>query len=177
MGGFLSKKNNGCIIGAGCIFTNNSLIIAGYQPSKKTPVISGIGGKSNKNEHFIETAHREMLEELFGIYEPTILSKISLEIHKNIKPQHFQKNGGYMNLIYTFENLCEVLSILSSLNITSKIYDVIPKNLEEVLLKRKFIKGAEIQQLALLPVCKGEILIAKEFLQDILNLNLFKHDA
>jgi 8-oxo-dGTP pyrophosphatase MutT (NUDIX family) len=51
--------------GAGCIFTDGNLILAGYQP--KGPYISGIGGSSFDGEEPIVTAMREVMEELLGI--------------------------------------------------------------------------------------------------------------
>ena len=53
--------------GAGCIFTDNNLILAGYHPFKKTPYISGIGGGKQKNETYIITALRELVEELLSV--------------------------------------------------------------------------------------------------------------
>ena len=49
-------------MGAGCIFTNGTHVLAGFQPNKKSPAISGFGGKRHGTETFTQTALRETLE-------------------------------------------------------------------------------------------------------------------
>jgi hypothetical protein len=52
---------------AGIVFTNGTHILAGYQPRKKNPHISGLGGSKQKDESYMQTAWRETLEELFEL--------------------------------------------------------------------------------------------------------------
>lgn len=153
--------------GAGCIFTNGKLILAGYQPYKKVPVISGIGGSCNIDEDYIETAHRELLEELFGFDGD--LSEIMSSIENFVKPSRNLIQGDYVNLVYSFDDLVSILNFLYRLQIMSKFYDEFPQTVEDLLLKRKLIPGSEIQHLVLLPVIPA-MALAKEFTEDIKSL-------
>jgi hypothetical protein len=153
--------------GAGCIFTDNILILAGYQPYKKTPYISGIGGKKQENETYSITAIRELIEELFDIKDlsPNILNELS---YKFPKPTHVQYTSSYINCIFTFNQLNQILDIVSSLHINSKLYFVFPKNITELLFCRT-IKEGEISHLCLLPVIPN-LKIDEEFNNDIIEL-------
>lgn len=142
--------DDGAIKGAGCIFTNYKLILAGYQPYKKRPIISGIGGSCNKGENYIDTAIREMLEEIFG-FEGDLTNLLVL-IKTNVVPTKQIRNGDYISIIYSFDDLLSIISILNTGFLTSKFYDIFPQNIEDILLKRKLIAGEEIQQLLLLPI-------------------------
>lgn len=146
--------DDGPIKGAGCIFTNNKLILAGYQPYKKQPIISGIGGSCNKGEHYIDTALREMLEEIFGFEGD--LTNLLMVIKTNLAPSKQIRNGNYISIIYSFDDLLSIIAILNMQFIKSKFYDNFPQNIEDILLKRKLIPGEEIQQLLLLPILQLE---------------------
>jgi hypothetical protein len=152
------------IKGAGCIFTNGKLILAGYQPYKKVPVISGIGGSCNSGEHYVDTAHRELLEELFG-FEGDLTNLVML-VKNTVSSSKYITNGPYINLVYNFDDLSAILVLLNMQSTQSKFYDKFPQCIEDLLLKRKLILGAEIRHLILLPVLQN-LPIADEFIKDI----------
>jgi len=178
MGCISSKLNQNLedgVKGAGCIFTNYKLILAGYQPYKKRPIISGIGGSCTNGEDYVDTAIREMLEEIFGLdgdlTNLLVIIKTKLPLSKQIR------NGAYISIVYSFDDLLSIISILNNHFITSKFYDIFPQNIEDVLLKRKLIAGEEIQQLLLLPILHldktatasliNTLPIANDFIKDI----------
>lgn len=136
---------------AGCFFTDGRLFLAGYQPNKKRPCISGIGGGKKKGEAPQETAIRETLEELFHI------KKIPKELVNRliqIIPAKTTQNGSYIMYIYTFKQLEEMLGLCLASGIESSLYTSIPQTLLDLLLHRKQNKKAEISHLCLLPLVK-----------------------
>jgi hypothetical protein len=135
---------------AGAIFTNGTHILAGYQPNKKRPFISGIGGQMEKAETFIETAIRETIEEILDV--KVVPPKLIYDVINGVKWKKTMKNGSYWIVIYTFEDLFNILKISAIHLKTSPIYKKIPTNLEELLFKRIPWKKSEISQLCLLPV-------------------------
>lgn len=148
---------------AGCLFTDGRYILAGLQGTDSL-FLSGFGGKAFEGECSIDTAIREALEELFHIQDipAAVIRTISIES----MPQRYLKNGEYTILVYRFEDLYDWGLILSKSNIISPVYDVIPFNISELLFKRKYIEGAEIKCLSLLPLKNG-LIISPHFLEDI----------
>ena len=149
---------------AGTIFTDGKLLLAGYQPKKTIPCISGIGGKREGEELYMTTAIRETIEELFGIVD--IPSNLIEEINLKIIPQSIEQNGGYIIAIYSFIDLIQILNIVSSYSLPTLLYEVLPISLHELLFNRKHICEAEISHLVLLPVV-SQLTIDVDLLQDI----------
>jgi len=135
---------------AGAIFTNGTHILAGYQPNKKRPFISGIGGRIEKAETFIETAIRETIEEILDV--KVVPPKLIYDVINGVKWKKSIENDNYAILIYTFEDLFDILKICVAHIKNSPIYKKIPTNLEELLFKRIPLKKSEISQLCLLPI-------------------------
>jgi len=150
---------------AGCVFTDGKIILAGYQPRKKVPTISGIGGKKEDGEMYMDTAIRETVEELF---EVAVTADLIKEL-KSIVPQKIVQNGSYIIAVYTFINLEEMLKHMKRKGITSKLYDTMPGNLMELIFNRKLVENPEISHLALLPLVKhGDApLVDKYFIKDM----------
>ena len=171
MGCGFSTRGRNPIKGAGCIFTDGNLVIAGYQPNKIRPIISGLGGSKLKCEDVLETAHREFLEEMFG-FEKNVLSKLHFHMQKHFTPQCIFANGNYMNFVYSFEDLVKMLHLFQSFSIQSKFYDKFPQTISELIFNRKNLVDAEVQQIVLLPLVKN-IVISPDFVNDI-NLMLAK---
>jgi len=161
----LNTENN--YSGAGCIFTDNKLVLCGYQPYKKNPYISGIGGKKIDNEtEYIKTAIRELIEELFDIHN--LSDKIYNKLY-DIKPKKIMSNdydNNYVCCVYDFNQLNRMLGILISYNLESNLYSVFPSNISDLIFNRH-IKNAEISHLCLLPVVNNNIIIDNEFNKDI----------
>jgi hypothetical protein len=149
--------------GAGCIFTDDRLILAGYHPSKKIPYISGIGGGKQENETYIITALRELIEELFNSYN--ISDKILNDLI-TIVPIKIQYTNNYVNCIYNFNQLNDILEILDYHQFSSELYNRFPINYNDLIFNRKITNG-EISHLCLLPVINNNIIIDTNFNNDI----------
>lgn len=140
---------------AGVAFTNGRHVLAGYQPHKKHPSISGIGGSKEDGESYMETALRECVEELF---EPTSIPKSLLTKLAKFAPQKVIQSGTYINAIYSFDDLEAMLKQMKRVGLTSPLYIAFPKNLQELIMNRIPAaslgpeKAVEISHLALLPV-------------------------
>jgi hypothetical protein len=140
---------------AGVAFTNGVHVLAGYQPHKKHPSISGIGGSRESGESYMQTALRECVEELF---EPSSIPKALLPKLTEITPQKVIQSKSYINAIYSFDDLQSMLTIMKRLGLCSPLYETFPKNLTELIMNRvptgalSGAKAAEISHLALLPV-------------------------
>lgn len=134
---------------AGVAFTNNVHVLAGFQPHKKHPSISGIGGSREPGENYMQTALRECVEELF---EPTSVPKTLLSKLTSIVPQKIIQSGSYINVIYTFDDLQTMLARMKRSGLRSPLYEIFPKTLMDLITKRVLVKTAEISHLALLPV-------------------------
>ena len=111
---------------AGCVFTNQTHILGGYQPNKDIPYISGFGGSRLEGETFERTAVREMIEELFDI---EVTGEMIEWIIKMITPSRTIKHTGYMILQYSFEQLDEIMKFLEPYGEDSGLYKVWPKGL------------------------------------------------
>lgn len=158
---------------AGSVFTDGRLILAGYQPLKRSPTISGIGGKKEEGEAYIETAIRETIEELFEVSD---IPKSLIADIKTVTPQRIIQNGKYIMIVYNFADLEEILKIVKKHKISSPIYDKMPVNLMDLLFNRKLIYSnpdpfwkPEISHLSLLPVVnhKGAHFVDSGFIDDM----------
>lgn len=139
---------------AGVAFTNSRHVLAGYQPHKKHPSISGIGGSRESGESYMQTALRECVEELF---EPSSIPKALFPKLAEIAPQKVIQTRSYINAIYSFDDLQAMLTIMKRLGLRSPLYETFPKNLTELIMNRipakpSDEKTAEISHLALIPV-------------------------
>jgi hypothetical protein len=155
--------------GAGCIFCNSQFILAGYQPRKQKPCISGLGGKREGSEDVYYTALRETIEELFELQ--TVPSEWIEFLSKTYIPNQILQNGDYVSVIYSFEDLTGLLHYLHEKGCKSELYEEFPTNLLSLLFNRKLLEyPAEISHLTLLPLVnhsKENPFVAPHFLKDI----------
>jgi len=149
---------------AGCVFTNGSLILAGYQPNKKYPSISGIGGTKKKGETPHVTAIRETVEELFHIKK--VPAQLIDDIKEVIKPQKIVWNGEYCMFLYSFQDLETIMLICKEAGIMSPLYDRQPLTIIDLLLHRIKNPKAEISHLCFLPLVSVPY-INRGFVEDI----------
>jgi hypothetical protein len=149
--------------GAGCIFTDNTLVLAGYQPKKGIKLISGFGGSRKVSENYFETAMREVIEELLEI-KPSeqLLETLNLEF----QPSRVIINGAYIVLQYTLNDIGTLLDIVARFYSHSPIYSDMPFTLIELIFKRKFMKGMEVPNIILLPLINNFV-IDPSFRRDI----------
>jgi len=153
---------------AGIIFTDKIHILGGYQPHKRTPFISGIGGMKELSETYMITAIRETLEELFDL--ENIPSILLYELVEKLKDKPIMQNDNYISVICTFEDLQIICNLLKEHNIVSRLYGEIPNNLSDLIFKRKINKDSEIAQLCILPLVNHNIknpFIDSYFINDI----------
>jgi len=146
--------------GAGTIFTNNEIVLAGF--NVKINTISGIGGKPNNCELPWETAIRETLEELFEI-NPS--NELIIDINLLIKPNKIKNNLNYYIWVYTIDDLNTLLKFLKSKQTVSKLYKKFPKNISELILNRNTAITKEIRELYLLPF--NPFKLSSEFILDL----------
>jgi hypothetical protein len=138
---------------AGVVFTDGKHMLAGYQPGKKRPHISGIGGgKDESDKSYIHTAIREMIEELFDISEVPL--PLIHDIERHILPTRFIQSGSYIMAIYRLSDIQLILRLVKRHKLISPIYDKIPTTLDDLIFKRKIPEDRvpEITHLAILPV-------------------------
>ena len=145
---------------AGVVFTDGTHILAGYQPKKSAPFVSGIGGKREEDETYGITAIREMIEELYEVKIIKNKSFMSLykKIVENVMPMKVLKTGTYIMLVYTFESLRTIMEIVRKHHVSSPLYDEMPITLDDLIFTRKPMYGKnkipEISHFAILPLVR-----------------------
>ena len=136
---------------AGCFFTDGKLYLAGYQPKKKIPCITGIGGNLEDDESDFQCAIRELIEELFEIHPvPYHMRK---DIEAILVPQRTVCNNSYTMFQFSFQDLELILKRIQNFQIPSPLYDSFPITISELVFQRRVLKGLtpEITHLVVLP--------------------------
>jgi len=145
--------------GAGCMFTNGIVVLAGFQP--KIGKISGFGGVGKEPETPHETAIRETLEELLGVssvpYE--LIAKMP-ECNRHIA------YPSYTCFLYSFDDLDTILRRARRYYVTSPYYSEFPTNVSELILNRDYHDGMEVTDLFMMPT-NTEVEISKSFQKDL----------
>lgn len=147
--------------GAGCLFINQNHVLGAWQ--KKLRTISGLGGKREEGETYMQTALRELIEELFEVKPSSILLWTLEDV---VKPKKVFLTGSYVNVLYSFEDLEMILTFAKYYCKNSSLYDTFPTNYTALITERKKNVSSEIGQLALLPFEK-DICITLDFIKDI----------
>jgi len=151
---------------AGTLFMNETHVLAAYQKDAGNPTISGIGGKREGNETYMETAMRETVEELFGlsVVPPALIARL---IH-HMEPRRIERVGTYVIIMYNFEDLEKILKIAHRYIKTSPVYRLVPHTVSSLVLNRRSdVKPRpEISHFAVVPILNDPI-IDVEFLEDI----------
>jgi len=150
--------------GAGCLFTNKQLVLAGYQQNKSDPSISGIGGAKLPGELYQETAFRETLEELFHVN--TFPDGLLKAVETALIPESIVQNRTYIIIVLNFQELDKMLKICKYYRLKSPIYSQFPLTLKDLVFNRESDATAEISHLTLIPMTKS-IHIDKYFTEDI----------
>ena len=155
-------------MGAGCVFTDSKHVLAGYQPHKKFPCISGIGGHTEKGETYYQTAYRETVEEIFHVknVSPQLIQALSTQL----PPKREENHKNYIILHYNFKDFKKFLNICKKSGLKSPLYKKFPQTVMESIRTREISDDAEISHLCLLPVIKdfqGRQFIHPAFIQDM----------
>jgi hypothetical protein len=151
---------------AGTLFTNESHVLAAYQKDSTNPTVSGIGGKREGSELYMETAIRETVEELFGIEK--VPYGLICKLIVRLKPTKVHKIGTYVMVVYKFSELEKIIEIVKRDLKSSPLYSTLPKTIMELILTRVSDKEPlpEVLHLAILPIVKNSILDV-EFVEDV----------
>ncbi len=139
-------------MGAGCVFTDGHHILAGYQPHKKYPCISGIGGHTEEGESYLQTAYRETIEELFDVF--ALPDGLIDTLIRKMAPKQISIKKGYVLVQFTFQDLEKFLKLCRKAGLQSPLYSKLPKNLFQVIQRRAYTETSEISALCLLPIVK-----------------------
>jgi 8-oxo-dGTP pyrophosphatase MutT (NUDIX family) len=150
--------------GAGVLFTNRQIALAGYHPYKA--YLSGIGGKCESSDRtIVDTAFRETIEELFGL-ESVPLSLLDLLAKEFSSPDMILGYSKYIVYVYSFKDLSRFLHLCKRFGLESPLYSSFPESLESLLLQRTSTKG-EINQLAIVPVTAVAPILDPLFQRDL----------
>jgi hypothetical protein len=139
---------------AGTLFTNGTHVLAGYQKDLTKPTVSGIGGKREGSETYMQTAIRETVEELFHI--DSVSAILIRRIILAVEPTRVEKTGSYVLVIYNFKDLEKILEIVRNEIKISPVYKVLPKTVSDLMLERILAvePRAEVTHLCLVPLVK-----------------------
>lgn len=148
---------------AGIMFTDKNLVLAGY--NKLQDHITGFGGKKKREEKPYETALRETIEELFEIH--SLSDEQIKEICNKIVFDNLIAYKSYSLFIMSFNDLDNIIKILKSYNLKSKIYEEFPNNISDLILKRKYYDRSEFDSIIIIPF-SDEVHVKPELLKDIL---------
>ena len=139
---------------AGCAFTNNHLVLAGYQPTKSPPCISGFGGKKEAGDTSAQhTAWRETLEELLHITD--VRGELIHCLITKLVPKQILHQDTYVAHMFDMTDLETMLQIVREFNIESPAYAEFPTTVTELIFNRQAVADMEISHLAILPIVKG----------------------
>ena len=150
--------------GAGVLFTNRRVALAGYHPKKS--YLSGIGGKRTAADQTPqETAFREALEELFniGVVPRSVIEYVCSMFST---PENILCYPNYLVYIYSFKDLSLLLHVCKSLGLVSPVYSSFPETLEELLLQRSQGSG-EVSHLAMVPIVEVAPVLEPLFQRDL----------
>ena len=130
---------------AGILFvdTQSKSVLAGFHP--KLNRLSGFGGKSQGEETAVQTAVREVTEELFGIFN---LSKE----HINVFAEELGSpkiSNGYSLFIEPIETVFKLSTFLSKNGYFSSFYTNLPLSVSELIHHRILSKTTEVTDISL----------------------------
>ena len=150
--------------GAGVLFTNRQVALAGYHQYKTC--LSGIGGKREVSDRTPqETAFREALEELFSLSDvPYSIIKQLCEVFST--PDPMLVSSTYIAYVYSFNDLTRLLHLCKGFGLVSPVYSSFPETIEDLLFQR--IQGeGEVSHLAIVPVVKVAPILESFFQRDL----------
>ncbi len=142
-------------MGAGCVFTDGKHVLAGYQPHKMKPSITGIGGHREGEETYLQTAYRETIEEIYNVTNSQIPIGLIDKLTRTLVPTKIKMKKGYVIVTFTFEDFKVFLTLCKKSGLRSPVYATMPKTLMDVIQGRSYDLRAEISTFALLPVVKS----------------------
>ncbi len=153
----MRKTQRNRIRAAGAFFANDTHVLAGYQPHKSPPFISGIGGIRMSGESILHCALRETVEELLEIQH--VPEELLRRLTHKLPERPVIRHQGFAMILYTFADLEVLLRTVSSFGLGSALYeDGVPHCLMDLLFHRRIPEDTdaqpEISQLCLLPLVR-----------------------
>jgi hypothetical protein len=155
-------------VAAGIMCYSDRHVLGALQATKEPPYISGLGGKREWGESFMETALREAVEELFEPVGGVVPAALIKDLQSVRPTRVFTTAGEYVVVAYTFTQLEALLRIMWRHLKRSAFYKSFPFTISELILNRT-IGANEISHLCLLPRVGGAN-VHKEFMDDIAEL-------
>jgi hypothetical protein len=149
---------------AGCLFSNNIHVLAGYQGGKQPPCISGFGGHCEPGEPVFQTALRETVEELFAV--ETVSLELLQELETVLPEKDSIQQNCYRCFLFDFTDLETLLKTVKDSGLQSPLYPSIPITVSDLLFCRTVSISSEVRHLCLLP-CLPSLYIDPCFQEDI----------
>ena len=125
---------------AGILFQHETKFLSGWNPS--LGAWSGFGGKRRGTETSIQTAVREVVEELFQV-NPEINDIDVLE--ELLSPFDFEQNGDYVVFFMNVSSLFQISLFLEKKGYRSPLYDSFPTTVTDFIEKRKIPEQHEYE--------------------------------
>jgi hypothetical protein len=150
-------------LGAGFIFYYNNTFLTGFSSHLK--LWSGFGGKVEKTDKSpLQTAIREVIEEIFGINP----SEHIIRWINNIKVQQIINRHGYILYICHINELKWISAILIFFGEKSPYYKKLPSDITELLTERYAPADAEVPTIEFLHKSTiQQLQVDHHFLKDI----------
>jgi hypothetical protein len=156
--------------GAGILFVGGPVALAGIQKYGRVvqggkALLSGFGGSKEPTDiDWLDTAWREVLEELFHVSRVPVGLLNQLRMTIAIPAPTY--TSGYVLVHLGFDELTKALCLCKKYGITTDLYDTVPLTVTSLVFNRRPLPVAEIGPLALLPV-SHRVSIADEFAGDL----------
>jgi len=150
---------------AGILFQYDTKFLSGWNPS--LGAWSGFGGKRRGTETSIQTAVREVVEELFQV-NPDI-DDIDV-LGELLSPFDFEQNGDYVVFFMNVSSLFQISVFLEKKGYRSPLYSSFPTNVVDLVEERKLPEGNtyEVTHLCFLDASFSSGPIDKYFKSDLL---------
>lgn len=159
--------------GAGILFAEGPVALAGIQKYYRVvkgaqAVLSGLGGaKEAADTDWLDTAWREVIEELLGV--PVVPTALLRALRASVPlpiPPRTSYMSGYVLLHLGFAHLTKALALCRSHGLRGPLYKTTPVSVSDLIFLRCASNHTEIGPLALLPV-SHRFVVAGEFMGDL----------
>ena len=150
---------------AGILFQDDKNFLSGWNPSIDS--WSGFGGKRRGFETSIETAIREVVEEIFQVNPGT--DDISV-LEEQLSPFDFKQNGDYVVFFMNVSSLFQISLFLEKKGYRSPLYSSFPTNVIDIVEARILpeVNTYEVTHLCFLDASFSSGPIDKYFKSDLL---------
>lgn len=150
---------------AGMLFQDGDRFLSGWNPS--LTAWSGFGGKRRGNETSIQTAVREVVEEIFQV---NLVREDINTLEEELSPFDFKQNGEYVVFFMNVSSLFQISVFLEKKGYRSPLYSSFPANVVDLIEARRLPEGNpyEVTHLCLLDANFSSAPVDKYFRSDLL---------